>query len=295
MNLSLVSKVLQDRSPEEVIDVAAGCGYDGVEWFCLPQHLPPDTPLTQVQSLAARTLDHGLATACLSTYAGGFADLPDAACEKQLDDFARYVTFAQVFSCPLLRVWPDTMGLLLREPVADAVLTRVAGYLHRAAALASSSGCRVAIEMHLTIGADAGLIARLLHLVDHPALGIIYDPANLYLARRPYRLSATPEMRALIPHIFHVQLKDGDLDLPTPPRLRQEPTLRFGGDFDLLLGEGKVDLPGAIHDLHAAGYNAWYSVETHALPRPTLDSPAIAAHEIQTLRHLLEAPPRPSS
>ena len=295
MKLSLVSKVLQDRTPEEVIDVAARCGYDGVEWFCLPQHLPPDTPLAQVQSLAARTRDLGLATACLSTYAGGFADLPDVACEAQLDDFARYLTFAQIFDCPLLRIWPDSMGRFLREPVPDAVLTRVADYLRRAAVLACSTGCRIAIEMHLTIGADAGLITRLLHLVDHPALGIIYDPANLYLARRPHRLSTTPEMRALIPHIFHVQLKDGDLDLPTPPHLRSEPTLRFGGNFDLLLGEGKVDLPGAIHDLLVAGYDSWVSVETHAVPRPTLDSPAIAAQELHTLRHLLKAPPRSSS
>ena len=122
--------------------------------------------------------------------------------------------------------------------------------------------------MHLTIGADAALVGRLLAMIDRPTAGVIYDPANLYLARRPYRLSADPHLAALAGRVFHVQLKDGDLTRQTPARLAAEPTLRFGGDFDLLLGEGRVDLRGALDDLRRAGYGGWYSVETHASPRP---------------------------
>ncbi len=287
--LSLVSKVLQDRSAEEVIDVAARCGYDGVEWFCLPHQLPADTSEAMARSLAARTRDNGLRTACLSTYVGGFADLPDDACRRQLDEFRRYVELASIFDGPLLRIWPDNMGRTLREPVPNETLDRVAGYLREAAGLAATAGRRMAVEMHLTIGADAVLVSRLLDLVDCANAGVIYDPANVYLARRPHRLS---EILAAAPRladrIFHVQLKDGDLDRPTPPAFQGEPTLRFGGDFDLLLGEGKVDLQGALDDLVATGYDGWYSVETHALPRPTMDSAAIAANEIRTLRSLLE-------
>jgi sugar phosphate isomerase/epimerase len=285
--LSLVSKVLHDRPPEEVIDVAARSGYDGVEWFCLPQHLPPDTPLSRARDLAARTRDAGLRTPCLSTYAGGFADLPDGACEGQLEDFRRYVELATLFDCPLLRIWPDAMGRTLREPVPDSVLERVATYLRRVADGAAGEGRRVAVEMHLTIGASAALVSRLLDLVDRPTAGVIYDPANLYLAGRPYRLSADPALAALAGRVFHAQLKDGDRQRPTPPHLAGEPTLPFGGDFDLLLGEGRVDLQGALTDLAASGYRGWYSVETHALPRPGLDSAAIAAGEIHTLRRLL--------
>ena len=290
MKLSLVSKVLQDRPPEQVIDVAALCDYDGVEWFCLPQHLPADTSADTARALAERTADAGLRTSCLSTYTGGFADLDDAACEAQLEDFHRYLRLAELFDCPLLRIWPDTMGRTLREPVPDATLERVATYVRRAADDAAAHGRRIALEMHLTIGADAALLARLLDLVDRPNCGVIYDPANLYLAGFPHLPSEDPLLLALAPRFFHVQLKDGDLLLPTPSHLAQEPTLRFGGSFDLLLGEGKVNLPQALNDLRAAGYDAWLSVETHAAPRPDLPSPAIAAHEINTLRELLARP-----
>ena len=289
MRLSLVSKVLQDRSPTEVLDVAARSGYDGVEWFCLPQHLPPDTPLPTARDLATRTRDLGLQIPCLSTYAGGFADLSDSQCEAQLDAFRRYLDLAGLFDCPLLRLWPDAMGRTLREPVPDSTLERVATYVRRAAADAGQSNRRIAIEMHQTIGADSALLTKLLSFIDRPNAGVIYDPANLYLAQRPHRLSQDPHLDVLAPRIFHVQLKDGDLHRPTPAHFAHEPALRFGGDFDLLLGEGKVDLKGAVRDLIAAGYNAWLSVETHALPRPDMDSPAIAAHEIVTLRSLLPA------
>jgi sugar phosphate isomerase/epimerase len=289
MRISLVSKVLQDRSAEEVIDTAARCGYDGVEWFCLPHQLPPDTPEQRVRDLAARTRDSGLETACLSTYVGGFADLPDPACAEQLDDFQRYIAMAVELECPLLRIWPDSMGRTLREPVSLQVLQRVSGYLQYAADMAADAGKSIAVEMHLTIGADAILLGQLLMLMDRPSAGVIYDPANLYLAKRPHLLSDSPELEALAHRIFHVQLKDGDLALPTPAHLAAEPTLRFGGSFDLLLGEGKVDLQGALADLRRTGYDAWISVETHAFPRPHLDSPAIAAHEIQTVRRLLGA------
>src|SRR5436190_6064166 len=117
MKISLASKVLQDRAPEEVVDLAASLGYGGVEWFCLPQHLPPDIPAERLAALGRRTRDAGLATVCLSTYTGGFADLDDAGCREQLRLFARYVEIAAQLGCPLVRLWPDTMGKTLREPV----------------------------------------------------------------------------------------------------------------------------------------------------------------------------------
>jgi sugar phosphate isomerase/epimerase len=67
MKISLASKVLRDRTPEEVVELAAQLGYGGVEWFCLPQHLPADMPAERLAALGRRTRDAGLETVCLST------------------------------------------------------------------------------------------------------------------------------------------------------------------------------------------------------------------------------------
>jgi L-ribulose-5-phosphate 3-epimerase len=284
VKISLASKVLRDRAPEEVVDVAAALGYGGVEWFCLPQHRPADMPAEVVATLGRRTRDAGLETVCLSTYTGGFADLDDATCEEQLDLFARYVDFAVELRCPLLRLWPDDMGKTLREPVADVQLERVAAYFRRAADRAAEAGIRVAAEMHQTIGVDVQLLASLLDTVARPNVGAIYDPGNIYLAQRPYGREVTDR---LAERILHVQLKEASLHRPTPPHLAGEPALRLGGDFDLLIGEGEVDFGRVLAALRATGYAGWYSVECHADPRPGLDSAAIAAAELLALRNHL--------
>lgn len=287
MKISLASKVLQDRTPEEVVDLAATLGYGGIEWFCLPQHLPPDVPSERVAALDSRTRDAGLETVCLSTYAGGFADLDEAGCSEQLRLFARYVELAVQLGCPLLRLWPDTMGKTLRAPVSDSQIDRVARYFRRAADCAAAAGVCVAVEMHQTIGVDVQLLVRLLEAASRSNVGVIYDPGNVYLAKRPYGREA---IGPLAERILHVQLKEASLRRPTPPHLADEPALRLGGDFDLLIGEGEVDFEMVIAALYEIGYSGWYSVECHALPRPGMDSASIAAAELTSVRNML--PPR---
>ena len=54
-----------------------------------------------------------------------------------------------------------------------------------------------------------------------------------------------------------------------------------------VLEHGRDIMPGTRSSWPAGVFRPHNSVETHCLPRPDLDSPAIAAHEIQTLRRLL--------
>ncbi len=284
MKISLASKVLQDRSPEEVIECAGALGFGGIEWFCLPQHLPAGISADRLADLARRTRDAGLTTVCLSTYVGGFAEADDAEATTQLAALDRYLAISETLDCSVLRIWPDLLGRKIREPVSDALLKRTADWLRRGADRAAAAGRTLGIEMHLTIGADVELLTRLLALIDRPNIGAIYDAGNLHLARLPYG----PEtIHRLGERIIHVQVKDASRSRPTPPHLRNEPTLRFGGDFEVLLGEGEIDFPRLFSALRNVGYQGWYSVECHAPPRPGLDSVGIAAAELTTLRRLL--------
>jgi sugar phosphate isomerase/epimerase len=135
--------------------------------------------------------------------------------------------------------------------------------------------------MHQAIGVDVRLLLRLLDAVDRPNVGVIYDPASVYLAKRPYGRDVT---EPLAERILHVQLKEASLNRPTPPHLADEPALRLGGDFDLLIGEGEVDFSMVLASLRAINYASWLSVESHSSPRPDMASAAIAAAELGAVR-----------
>lgn len=269
LKLALSSKVLQDQPLEEVITIAARCGYTGVELFGLPNHLPVDTPRERVQTLARRCADLGLTVVSLCTYVGGFAEGSDAENERQLEAFRRYLEIAPLLGCDLIRLWPDKLGT---RPLRLDHWLRAAHYLARAADEALRAGCRVLLECHLALTATTDRALRLLRLIDRPNVVLTYDPGNMYLAGD--RCDRAQVLR-LAPYIANVQIKDAARQ-PTPTH-------------DCLLGEGEIDYRPILQALREIGYQGFYCAEAHKVPRPDLPSAAIAAHEYQALRALLEA------
>ena len=87
--------------------------------------------------------------------------------------------------------------------------------------------------------------------VNHPALGINWDPGNAFIGGedRPY-----PDGFELArPYIRHVHFKDGVVDPVTGKR-------RWVVD-------GIIDWAGAFADLKRDGFAGYISVETHVRPK----------------------------
>lgn len=124
----------------------------------------------------------------------------------------------------------------------------VAEALHDLAEQAQTRGMIIGLEnehaCNVGTGAEA---ARLLELVDHPALQIVWDPANAsILGERPF-----PDGYEQLPadRIAHVHAKDCRVAGHTPT---------WGP-----LGEMDVNWRGQIAALQRDGYGGWISLETH--------------------------------
>jgi L-ribulose-5-phosphate 3-epimerase len=89
--------------------------------------------------------------------------------------------------------------------------------------------------------------ARLLAELDHPHLGLVWDPANALVAGE----SPFPEGYRRIPasRVVHVHTKDCCVTGHTPEWLP--------------LGDGSVDWKGQLAALVSDGYIGWLSLETH--------------------------------
>lgn len=130
----------------------------------------------------------------------------------------------------------------------EACFDRVAAALRELADEAQERGVVIGIENeHACNIATAAETARLLAAVDHPALQVIWDPANALVAgETPY-----PEGYRKIPlsRIGHVHAKDCTV-------VEHVPT--FGP-----LGEMGIDWRGQLAALASDGYGGTISLETH--------------------------------
>jgi sugar phosphate isomerase/epimerase len=129
-----------------------------------------------------------------------------------------------------------------------AVFDRVVVALQRLAEDAASQGLIVGLENEHACNIGTGAeTAQLLAAVDHPALQIIWDPANALVAgETPF-----PDGYARVPvqRIVHVHAKDCDVRDNTPT---------WGP-----IGEMSVDWRGQLHALVRDGYRGAVSLETH--------------------------------
>jgi L-ribulose-5-phosphate 3-epimerase len=153
--------------------------------------------------------------------------------------------------------------------VFDAVVTALAGLADAAAPRGITIGLENEHACNIGTGAET---ARVLAALDHPALGVIWDPANALVAGEvPY----PGGYRSLPPaRVVHVHAKDCDVHGHTPT---------WGP-----IGEMSVDWIGQLAALRKDGYTGWISLETH-WPGPGGDKKEASLICGRNLRRLLDA------
>ena len=130
------------------------------------------------------------------------------------------------------------------DRVFDAVVTALGSLADQAQPRGMVIGIENEHACNIGTGADAG---RVLAALDHPALGVIWDPANALVAGE---VPFPGGYRQLAPaRVIHVHAKDCDVHGHTPT---------WGP-----IGEMSVDWVGQVAALKRDGYAGWISLETH--------------------------------
>jgi sugar phosphate isomerase/epimerase len=145
--------------------------------------------------------------------------------------------------------------------------------LRLAAERASAAGLRLAIENEDGFWADTGSrTAEMVQTINHPALGINWDPGNAFFAGDDPYPTGYESVRGLV---HHVHFKDAMRD-----------------DNGLLhyVADGQVDWSGQIRALVADRYDGFISIETHIRPKV-----ASARSAVERLRSLITIAQQSSS
>lgn len=268
MRMCICSKILKEYDLEEAVRISSRLGYEGIELFGFERHLPVSIEMERVKALRRLCEDLGLRVVTLCTYVGGYSELGDEECEKQLSDFRRYVEVAGELGCRLIRQIPG--GPAHPRDAREDHWLRCAHYLRRAADHGLAHGVAIVLENNFGLAATVDSTLRLIRLVDRPNVGVNYDPGNIYrLTPDHYGAEAVKRFRELI---LNVQVKDTD-----------------GKRIDMLLGEGRVDYASIIGALREIGYDGFLSAECHREPDERMNATQIAEHEYNAIKRLIEA------
>lgn len=157
----------------------------------------------------------------------------------------RSLELANIFEAPIVRVFS-----FWRTVQPEKITSRIIEALHGAVEKAAAAGVKIGLENeHACNIATASESAPILDAIQHPSFGLVWDPANCYIAGEvPYpdgygRLAAN--------RILHVHAKDGVLP-PGSDRM-------IWGD----VGAGEVDWTGQLSAMVRDGYAGMVSLETH--------------------------------
>ncbi|MER3513021.1 MAG: hypothetical protein C4310_00240 [Chloroflexota bacterium] len=139
--------------------------------------------------------------------------------------------------------------------------------LRLAAERAGAAGFQLAIETEDGFWADTGArTAQIVRAINHPALGVNWDPGNAFFAGDTPYPAGYEAVRGLV---RHVHFKDALRDAAGRPHY---------------VAEGQIDWAGQIKALAADGYDGYISIETHIRPKV-----AAARAALERLRRLIAA------
>jgi hypothetical protein len=123
------------------------------------------------------------------------------------------------------------------------------GRLRTAAECAAEAGVTILLETHPDLATHGDDSKATLAAVDHPALKINFDPANIYFYNQ--KRDAVRELEAIAPHVGGVHLK--------------ETNGQYNQWHFPALGTGIVDFAGVFRVLDQAGYDGPYTLEIEGI------------------------------
>jgi sugar phosphate isomerase/epimerase len=98
MKLGLCSIAFQDKPLEEVIDIAAEYGFDGVEVWGKPPHMPAEYDETHVKNIRNLAQQKGLAVSAFGSYVDPLMTFH----QKHLEEAFK---IAHELGTDLIRIW----------------------------------------------------------------------------------------------------------------------------------------------------------------------------------------------
>jgi sugar phosphate isomerase/epimerase len=176
--------------------------------------------------------------------AGATHGARDRTLDEQMHLLQHAIDLCKRFEAPYIRIF----SFWKRGALTPEIEERIVDALMRASLAAERAGVTLLLEnetsCYLGTGAET---ARVIEKVGSPALKMVWDPGNAFMAgERPFPAG----YEAALPHIAHLHVKDAHATA--------------NGKLEwTVVGEGEIDWAGQIKALKESGFAGAVSLETH--------------------------------
>ena len=190
------------------------------------------------------------------------------ALDEQMHLLQRTIDLCKFFDAPMIRIF----SFWRRGRMTPEIEEQIVAALVNPAQAAERAGVTLVLENEhdcfVGTGAEA---ARVIVKVGSPALKMVWDPGNAFMAgEQPYPSG----YEAALPHIAHIHIKDAHAPEGKPPEWT-------------IVGDGEIDFVGQFRALKTDGYTGAVSLETH-YRGPDGDTEAASRKCLVRIKQLIE-------
>ena len=230
MKLGLCTIAFQEKPLEEVIDIAADHGFDGIELWGKPPHLPEDYDESYVKNVKDMAHRKGLTISAFGSYVDPLMPLH----QKHFEEAFK---IAHELGTDLVRIWS---GGGPSKSIAPADKRLIHFRLVSITQWANFRSIRLGLEMHNNHLTDSvNSILETIEGVRLPALKTYYQPLARSDADEPHTAA-----EKLADHIANVHAQNFD-----------------ESGKGCAIADGVVDYAKIVEILSAAGYDGYLEVE----------------------------------
>jgi sugar phosphate isomerase/epimerase len=251
-----------DQTVPEALALFATAGLDAAEVIYQDDYragLPLRDRRSAEQARQASE-DTGVPIVGMTPYTTGINALDEGEWRTAVDEFRGAIEIAQVVGADRLRVYAGSWRPGDQDHAAH--WGRLVEALATLAPEASDAGIRLCVENHFgTMTQSAAETARLVREVNHPAVRVLYDQANLTFTHdEPYQEA----LRIQGDLIGHVHVKDLVFTDPDAPFQASETARVAASERTVrsrVVGDGVVPWGGILSALSALGYDDVLTLE----------------------------------